>query len=206
MQVFLAKRKHDGKYYAVKVLQKKVILNRKEVTTLSSMTVILSIFIIPLLNHSIPISKNTSWQSATCCWRTWSTPSWLGFIIPSRPQTSCTSCWISSMEEKWVVSVLWITQLTQKWVTRSRKADNGSNTGNVYKTTLIKFLRAALQLVNPPPCVKVLLEITTSLKTALECDFLTVWSAFLKLPRVTDCVRVTNCSLYPGKSASWPSE
>lgn len=32
MQVFLAKRKHDAKYYAVKVLQKKVILNRKEVT------------------------------------------------------------------------------------------------------------------------------------------------------------------------------
>uniref|UniRef100_A0A672Y891 Serum/glucocorticoid regulated kinase family member 3 n=1 Tax=Sphaeramia orbicularis TaxID=375764 RepID=A0A672Y891_9TELE len=29
-KVFLAKRKHDGKYYAVKVLQKKVILNRKE--------------------------------------------------------------------------------------------------------------------------------------------------------------------------------
>lgn len=31
MQVFLAKRKIDGKYYAIKVLQKKVILNRKEV-------------------------------------------------------------------------------------------------------------------------------------------------------------------------------
>ncbi|XP_047205255.1 serine/threonine-protein kinase Sgk3 isoform X2 [Girardinichthys multiradiatus] len=29
-KVFLAKRKHDEKYYAVKVLQKKVILNRKE--------------------------------------------------------------------------------------------------------------------------------------------------------------------------------
>ncbi|XP_015239891.1 PREDICTED: serine/threonine-protein kinase Sgk3 [Cyprinodon variegatus] len=29
-KVFLAKRKHDGKCYAVKVLQKKVILNRKE--------------------------------------------------------------------------------------------------------------------------------------------------------------------------------
>uniref|UniRef100_A0A672IZK7 Serine/threonine-protein kinase Sgk1 n=1 Tax=Salarias fasciatus TaxID=181472 RepID=A0A672IZK7_SALFA len=29
-KVFLAKRKNDGKYYAVKVLQKKVILNRKE--------------------------------------------------------------------------------------------------------------------------------------------------------------------------------
>lgn len=29
-KVFLAKRKHDAKYYAVKVLQKKVILNRKE--------------------------------------------------------------------------------------------------------------------------------------------------------------------------------
>ncbi|XP_044031561.1 serine/threonine-protein kinase Sgk3 isoform X4 [Siniperca chuatsi] len=29
-KVFLAKRRHDGKYYAVKVLQKKVILNRKE--------------------------------------------------------------------------------------------------------------------------------------------------------------------------------
>jgi len=34
IQVFLAKRKHDGKYYAVKVLQKKVILNRKEVNLL----------------------------------------------------------------------------------------------------------------------------------------------------------------------------
>lgn len=31
MQVFLAKRKHDGKFYAVKILQKKIILNRKEV-------------------------------------------------------------------------------------------------------------------------------------------------------------------------------
>lgn len=31
MQVFLAKRRHDAKYYAIKVLQKKVILNRKEV-------------------------------------------------------------------------------------------------------------------------------------------------------------------------------
>lgn len=39
MQVFLAKRKHDEKYYAVKVLQKKVILNRKEVTLLSNMTI-----------------------------------------------------------------------------------------------------------------------------------------------------------------------
>ncbi|PWA18207.1 hypothetical protein CCH79_00004177 [Gambusia affinis] len=29
-KVFLAKRRHDGKYYAVKVLQKKIILNRKE--------------------------------------------------------------------------------------------------------------------------------------------------------------------------------
>lgn len=30
-QVLLAKRKLDGKYYAVKVLQKKIVLNRKEV-------------------------------------------------------------------------------------------------------------------------------------------------------------------------------
>lgn len=30
-QVFLAKRKLDGKFYAVKVLQKKIVLNRKEV-------------------------------------------------------------------------------------------------------------------------------------------------------------------------------
>lgn len=37
MQVFLAKRKIDGKYYAIKVLQKKVILNRKEVVILLSM-------------------------------------------------------------------------------------------------------------------------------------------------------------------------
>lgn len=37
MQVFLAKRKTDGKYYAIKVLQKKVILNRKEVAILLSM-------------------------------------------------------------------------------------------------------------------------------------------------------------------------
>uniref|UniRef100_A0A3Q0T4S1 Serum/glucocorticoid regulated kinase family member 3 n=1 Tax=Amphilophus citrinellus TaxID=61819 RepID=A0A3Q0T4S1_AMPCI len=29
-KVFLAKRKHDGKFYAVKILQKRVILNRKE--------------------------------------------------------------------------------------------------------------------------------------------------------------------------------
>lgn len=36
MQVFLAKRKTDGKYYAVKVLQKKVILNRKEVAVFRS--------------------------------------------------------------------------------------------------------------------------------------------------------------------------
>lgn len=35
MQVFLAKRKIDGKCYAVKVLQKKVILNRKEVALCS---------------------------------------------------------------------------------------------------------------------------------------------------------------------------
>lgn len=33
-QVFLAKRRHDAKYYAIKVLQKRVILNRKEVTSL----------------------------------------------------------------------------------------------------------------------------------------------------------------------------
>lgn len=33
MQVFLAKRKNDGKYYAIKILQKKVILNKKEVTS-----------------------------------------------------------------------------------------------------------------------------------------------------------------------------
>lgn len=32
VQVFLAKLRNDAKYYAVKVLQKKVILNRKEVT------------------------------------------------------------------------------------------------------------------------------------------------------------------------------
>uniref|UniRef100_A0AAX7U1I9 Serum/glucocorticoid regulated kinase family member 3 n=1 Tax=Astatotilapia calliptera TaxID=8154 RepID=A0AAX7U1I9_ASTCA len=29
-KVFLAKRKHDGKFYAIKILQKKIILNRKE--------------------------------------------------------------------------------------------------------------------------------------------------------------------------------
>lgn len=33
-QVLLAKRKLDGKYYAVKVLQKKIVLNRKEVNSL----------------------------------------------------------------------------------------------------------------------------------------------------------------------------
>lgn len=32
-KVLLAKRKRDGKYYAIKVLQKKVILNRREVMT-----------------------------------------------------------------------------------------------------------------------------------------------------------------------------
>lgn len=41
MQVFLAKWKHDEKYYAVKVLQKKVILNRKEVILWSNMTMTL---------------------------------------------------------------------------------------------------------------------------------------------------------------------
>lgn len=44
VQVFLAKRKHDGKYYAIKVLQKKVILNRKEVNFQCNMTWISSIF------------------------------------------------------------------------------------------------------------------------------------------------------------------
>lgn len=38
MQVFLAKRKIDEKYYAIKVLQKKVILNRKEVAIFLSLT------------------------------------------------------------------------------------------------------------------------------------------------------------------------
>lgn len=37
MQVFLAKWKIDEKYYAIKVLQKKVILNRKEVAIFLSM-------------------------------------------------------------------------------------------------------------------------------------------------------------------------
>lgn len=36
IQVFLAKHKHDGKCYAVKVLQKKFIVNRKEVTLIQS--------------------------------------------------------------------------------------------------------------------------------------------------------------------------
>lgn len=114
MQVFLAKRKHDGKYYAVKVLQKKVILNRKEVNLLTNMTSTLSILhtckseIYFFYLSLPPISKSTSWQSATCCWRMWNTLSWLGFIIPFRLKTNYTLSWISSMEEKWVVSVLWI--------------------------------------------------------------------------------------------------
>lgn len=36
-QVLLAKRKLDGKYYAVKVLQKKIVLNRKEVKKICSL-------------------------------------------------------------------------------------------------------------------------------------------------------------------------
>ena len=35
-KVLLAKRKNDGKYYAIKVLQKRVILNRREVASLCS--------------------------------------------------------------------------------------------------------------------------------------------------------------------------
>lgn len=64
MQVFLAKRKHDEKYYAVKVLQKKVILNRKEVTLPSTTTLTLSIsqarimgILILMLNHSFQSAK-----------------------------------------------------------------------------------------------------------------------------------------------------
>lgn len=42
MQVFLTKRKHDGKFYAIKILQKKIILNRKEVKLWSPLS--LSVF------------------------------------------------------------------------------------------------------------------------------------------------------------------
>lgn len=48
------------------------------------------------------LSKNTSWRNATCCWRMSNTPSWSAFTTPSRLRTSCTLCWISSTEERWV--------------------------------------------------------------------------------------------------------
>lgn len=114
MQVFLAKRRHDEKYYAVKVLQKKVILNRKEVILQSIVPWTCYVILRAYVNYNsssnplLPNSKSTSWQNVMCCWRMWNTLSWLGFITPSRPKTSCTSSWISSTEEKWVVSVLWI--------------------------------------------------------------------------------------------------
>lgn len=50
------------------------------------------------------LSKNTSWLSATCCWRMWNIPFWWACTTPSRPQTSCILSWISSTEGKWVVS------------------------------------------------------------------------------------------------------
>lgn len=61
-QVFLAKRKHDGKYYAVKVLQKKVILNRKEVTfpigdLLDRMSELVMLFFAETLPFKLPFQS-----------------------------------------------------------------------------------------------------------------------------------------------------
>lgn len=118
IKVLLAKRKRDGKCYAIKVLQKKVILNRREVTIffvskakhyLSSLIHVLWHLINEWPWYSFHASKSTSWLSAMCCWRMLNTPSWLACTIPFRQRTSYTLFWILSMVEKWVLW-LWDTQ------------------------------------------------------------------------------------------------
>lgn len=62
-QVFLAKRKHDGKCYAVKVLQKKVILNRKEVhSPISDVLDHLSVLVMMLCVVTLPLNYPSNQQ------------------------------------------------------------------------------------------------------------------------------------------------
>lgn len=94
MQVFLAKRKHDEKYYAVKVLQKKVILNRKEVTLLSNLTLTLSVFqllyyyyIILLLNNSFLLAKTHHGRAQRAAEeRETPFPGWASLFLPDYRQ------------------------------------------------------------------------------------------------------------------------
>lgn len=94
MQVFLAKPRHDGKYYAIKVLQKKIILNRKEVTLLFNTAPTRFIFktciwqiITLLLNHSFRSAK-THHGRAQCAAEECETPfpGWASLFLPDHRQ------------------------------------------------------------------------------------------------------------------------
>lgn len=109
-QVLLAKRKLDGKYYAVKVLQKKIVLNRKEVKRNCLFSSHLTCFFLLITKSFLftywsltSCSKNILWLNVMCFWKMWNIHFWLDYITHSKQQKSFTLSWILLMEERYVV-------------------------------------------------------------------------------------------------------
>lgn len=63
-QVLLAKQKSDGKFYAVKVLQKKVILKKNEVNWICHLLLLISLLIIVFTIHVASLLMHSSFASA----------------------------------------------------------------------------------------------------------------------------------------------
>ena len=111
-KVLLARHRTDDQFYAVKVLQKKAILKKKEVngtrvqgqtkTWTSSFHV--SCCLIDMSHPPLFVlrRKNTSCQRGMCCWRMSSTRSWWDCTTLSKQRTNSTSSWTTSMAERWV--------------------------------------------------------------------------------------------------------
>lgn len=112
-QVLLARHKAEEVFYAVKVLQKKAILKKKEVRVTpggrgsQAWWRISTLWFAALLKSEFATKSHLSprrsilCQSGMFCWRMWSTLSWWAFTSHSRPLTSSTLSWTTLMVERW---------------------------------------------------------------------------------------------------------
>lgn len=101
-QVLLARHKAEEAFYAVKVLQKKAILRKKEVRVTSGGCCsqawwrIFTLWFAAMLKSEFATEcplfprRSISCQSGMSCWRMWSTRSWWVSTSHSRPPTNST--------------------------------------------------------------------------------------------------------------------
>lgn len=115
-QVLLARHQKQGAYYAVKVLQKQMIVKRKEVST--CLRICLPVY---LSTHSIlclcHVSRSTWWLRGVFYRRHCNILSWLDCTSLSRRPVLCSSCWTTLTEGRCVHggSDSWNSSCHRRW-------------------------------------------------------------------------------------------